>query len=231
MEKGFRRGRLIVESVVIVGSILLAFWIDAAWELRGQAAERTALFRALQEDFEGYEDVLAQRIFHSREDSVAAERILAVTGTDGSAMTSSELAAHLEELWGGGLIDLPRGATAALEDARRDLIDSPELLEALLAWQQEVDGVARGDEYLVWASNRLTDFTYARWPNRALSFLSAETRFPRNPEVLLSSVEFESLVYERGVASVFLLGRLQRMEERRRHVGELLTRELTGGPY
>jgi len=100
----------------------------------------------------------------------------------------------------------------------------------MLAWQQDVDRLVRSDEYLVWTINRLTDFAYARWPNRALGFLSAETRFPRNPEVLLSRVEFESLVYERGVAAVGLLGHLQQMEERRQHVDELLTRELTEGP-
>ena len=38
--------RILAEGVVIVGSILLAFWIDAAWELRGTARERTALSRA-----------------------------------------------------------------------------------------------------------------------------------------------------------------------------------------
>ena len=29
--------RVFIEGAVIVGSILLAFWIDAAWELRGEA--------------------------------------------------------------------------------------------------------------------------------------------------------------------------------------------------
>jgi len=54
--------RVFVEGVVIVSSILLAFWIDAAWELRGEARERTALLIALQEDFDGYEELLALRI-------------------------------------------------------------------------------------------------------------------------------------------------------------------------
>ena len=94
--------------------------------------------------------------------------------------------------------------------------------------QRDVERLARSDEYLVWTVNRLADFAYARWPHRSIGILSAETRFPRDPRVLLNSVEFESLVYERGVAAVALLADFQRMAERRRRIEDLLTRELAG---
>jgi len=59
-------------------------------------------------------------------------RILAATGPDGAEISGSQLRTDLETLWALALIDVPRGAsTGVLEDARRDLIRSPELLESL----------------------------------------------------------------------------------------------------
>jgi hypothetical protein len=139
-------------------------------------------------------------------------------------MTSAELETHLARIWNLSLSDMSRGATAGvLEDARRDLIQSPELLESLAVWQQSVVRLGRWDEYLVRAGERLSHYTYARWPNRGYGFFPHETRSPRNPEVLLSSVEFESLVYERGVAAVGLM-------EQRTRIERLLIEELAGGP-
>jgi hypothetical protein len=44
--------RILVEGVVIVGSILLAFGIDAAWDSREEGVQSRALLEALSEDFE-----------------------------------------------------------------------------------------------------------------------------------------------------------------------------------
>ena len=45
--------RTLVEAGVIVGSILLAFWIDAAWDRRLEGEARLQLTLALREDFVG----------------------------------------------------------------------------------------------------------------------------------------------------------------------------------
>ena len=44
--------RIGVEGAVIVGSILLAFWIDAGWEQRQDRAQAHSLLGALLDDFE-----------------------------------------------------------------------------------------------------------------------------------------------------------------------------------
>jgi len=93
-----------------------------------------------------------------------------------------------------------------------------------------VDLLVRWDDYLIRTGERLTEFTYARWPNRAYDFFPEDSRFPRDPEVLLTNVEFESLVYERGVAAVGLMEQFREMEELRGRIEELLSGELTREP-
>ena len=50
--RGVRWRRLSAEGVVIVGSILLAFGVQAWWESRGETLQSRALIAALSEDFE-----------------------------------------------------------------------------------------------------------------------------------------------------------------------------------
>jgi hypothetical protein len=54
--------RVFVEGVVIVGSILLAFGIDAAWEGRQEDAEAVEMLLGLQSAFEGHRDVFERHL-------------------------------------------------------------------------------------------------------------------------------------------------------------------------
>lgn len=56
-----RRGRILLEGVVIVLSILLAFAIDAGWEERQERRAETEILRALSAEFEAYEQRFIRR--------------------------------------------------------------------------------------------------------------------------------------------------------------------------
>jgi len=49
--------RLVAEAAAIVGSILLAFWIDAWWDDRSDVKMERALLSALLQDFETAKNV------------------------------------------------------------------------------------------------------------------------------------------------------------------------------
>ena len=64
---------MLVEGVVIVFSILLAFGIDAWWERRGEAAREREALAALAEDFAAADSVLALRVLAIDSAATAAQ--------------------------------------------------------------------------------------------------------------------------------------------------------------
>ena len=60
-EPAGRRTRIVVESLVIVLSILLAFAIDAGWDERQNRREEVEILRALSVEFERYSDRFGRR--------------------------------------------------------------------------------------------------------------------------------------------------------------------------
>ena len=66
--------RIVIEVVVIVGSILLAFGIDAAWDARGEAARRRAVIQGLTSDYQAVRrDLDRVSAFHTYNRSGAAD--------------------------------------------------------------------------------------------------------------------------------------------------------------
>jgi hypothetical protein len=75
-----RRG--FVEVAAIVGSILLAFAIDAAWESQQQRAEAAETLRALETEFMAERSELARHRARWVEVREATERLIYATSVD-----------------------------------------------------------------------------------------------------------------------------------------------------
>jgi hypothetical protein len=76
--------RAVIEAVVIVGSILLAFSIDAAWDRSLEREERMELIRAIRDDMSGTRAEISEvmpRIEESLGQTVAYFEVL-IEGTD-----------------------------------------------------------------------------------------------------------------------------------------------------
>lgn len=58
MDQGPKVGRFVVEALVIVSSILLAFGIDASWDDRKDRVEEAEGLAGLHHEFGGYRDQL-----------------------------------------------------------------------------------------------------------------------------------------------------------------------------
>jgi hypothetical protein len=137
-----------VEGVVIVGSILLAFGIDAAWEDRERDQRRDALFAALGNDMElAGAEVDRVDAFHRTGHSAAADLLnfgqVAPGNLDQLLLIDSLVAAT----WGSAAsYDAPMGAVeSVVGSGELDLVTDPELvfeltafpaLVADLAWEQ-----------------------------------------------------------------------------------------------
>jgi hypothetical protein len=81
--KGNDKRNLLAEGAVIVGSILLAFAIDAAWENRREQFERDQLVTSLMADVEATRSAIQWRVEWSERVVSKAQRILRAMAEEG----------------------------------------------------------------------------------------------------------------------------------------------------
>lgn len=207
------KSRLAAEAVAIVGSILLAFAIDAAWsgyQDRRQEAEVRELLRI---EFADARRQLAELRAEHEEIRGAALRLLTMTGPRAEVVVD---AAVLDSLLG-DITDAytfdPRQGTLAslLSSGDIGLIQDRELQSHLAAWPYVVADV-REEQVRSWddAWERLVPliarYVFHRGSARGPS------RFESDYQGLLRSREFEALVDDRRVAAQDVLGELDEAE-------------------
>ena len=129
------KGRLFVEGVVIVVSILLAFAIDAGWAERQERLEEAEIRLGLRQEFEEYRGSLVGRIEqHGR---MLAAMGLILESAESGEWTSEELT--IDEALGLAVhpptSDLGNGVRDALVQAGRlEIISDPDLRRRLAEW-------------------------------------------------------------------------------------------------
>jgi hypothetical protein len=196
------------EAVVIVGSILLAFAIDAWWEGRGEAERREALLEGLAADFALAEEQLdLARRAHGEVREVAARwLVLARSGSPAGDHVAVADTLVSEMAW--TLVTRPPMGTldALLQSGDLSLIKNPGLLGALTNWSSTLEylndfertGADQWYEdvtpYLRRAGIPITDLV---WTRRGTPNVYPVE--PRRTEVhrLLVETEWESIVQAR----------------------------------
>ena len=124
--------RLAVEGLVIVGSILLAFSVDAWWDRQGDREDQLEVLRAVESEFQTYETVLVG----------AVERLTVIVEA------SEGLIDALRSVPEGGLVAVPESQVVAvlewptlrIPSATVELagVVDPELGSLIRQWQAEV---------------------------------------------------------------------------------------------
>jgi hypothetical protein len=127
--------RLLLEGLVIVASILLAFAIDAAWDERQERAQERRLLEALEDEFAAHPPVLldAQAV-HQRfaNATFALFDTLDAAGEGEVVVVSDSL---LYPIMRGRTTQLAQGELeAALSSGAIDLIQNRDLRRRLAAW-------------------------------------------------------------------------------------------------
>ena len=127
--------RVLVEGVVIVGSILLAFGIDAWWDARQERVEEAEILAGLHREFTGNRDALNRRIEQHSNMLAAFAAILA--SIDEGDWTSTEWSVDdaIGQLLAPPTSDLGNGVRDALVQAGRlEILSNVVLRERLAEW-------------------------------------------------------------------------------------------------
>ena len=127
--------RVFVEGVVIVGSILLAFGIEAWWEGRQQRTEVTEILGGLHVEFSRIADGLQSR--RERWDSMATEiGVLLAASEANYDLPLEQSRTSLAALIYPSTFDPGSGVRDALvASGRLELIDGVDLRNSLVAWE------------------------------------------------------------------------------------------------
>ena len=132
--------RILAEGTAIVVSILLAFWIQAWWESRGDARQEQALLAALAEDFAQADELLSvvksMHVMTAR----AGEQLITL-GETGNVPEADQNGVDLliSNHFARAKFDPPMGTVeSVLGSGRIDLLSSQELIAELTKWSSVV---------------------------------------------------------------------------------------------
>jgi hypothetical protein len=229
--------RILAEGTAIVISILLAFWIQAWWESRGDARQGQALLAALAEDFAQADELLSVVKSMHVMTSQAGEQLitLAEKGEVPEAdrrnvdlLISSHFARYT--------FDPPMGTVeSVLGSGRIDLLTSQELIAELTKWSAVVTQLnnleieARDHFY-----NRIYPYLASRIQLKDLDkgypqFFDSYPWVQKQTEAykLVSDQEFISIVYLHWVIKTNILVSLEPVEASLTRIRELINVELS----
>lgn len=134
------------EGSVIVASILLAFGIDAQWELSRERADAEVILELLKSDFETTV-VEAERVFANHAGGLnAAEQLIRMAEEEAlTAADASRVDRHLSVMMvSGASFDPPLGTVESMiQSGRLSQISDPKLTAMLTAWPSEVEDLKR----------------------------------------------------------------------------------------
>ena len=106
--------RIGAESVAIIGSILLAFAIDASWDSRIERAEEQAYLGTLQIQFDESLDLLKSHVLRLKNAREATRLILSIDEANLQAVVWEDFGKLLRQSMALGRLNLPSGALEAL---------------------------------------------------------------------------------------------------------------------
>jgi len=223
-------GRLLAEAMAIVGSILLAFAIDAWWEDLSDRREEHAALQALAADFEAAVEILLRDNLAVHDSAVsAASALLELTGPNEHRALSDSLGQLIPAILRLPNFRPPLGTLDALigsGDLR--LIDSDSLRAALASFPAAVADYNRTQGYsgdVVFGS--VYPYLSRRVPIREFGLFRNEgSAFNWSATDLLSELEFENLVQIRLTNSQFASEEGRAMSKRIERILVLLESEL-----
>lgn len=193
--------RLLVEGVVIVASILLAFTIDAWWDDRQEKKTEERQLLSIVAELESNADHIQEKLDTLAVAQSAARELLSWMGPEPRTVTQLELTDTFSEMYSIGAFALLRGATEKyLSDALVERRSHDDVRKSIADWYAKGDDLERQYAWLREAHAGVGRYLIDTVP--MLHFDASHpdmqgtpsSRFPLNQSVLLSDPRFESRI-------------------------------------
>ncbi|MFC1791341.1 hypothetical protein ACFL0I_02605 [Gemmatimonadota bacterium] len=201
--------RVLVEGLVIVGSILLALAVDEWWESRELEEAEMAILERLAHEFDENEAQFERKAGEHREVLVCGEALLEVTGSQARGeLPVDSLSTLLWNFLRTSTYDPADGVLNSLiTSGEIGIITNPDLRTALAGWPSLVKDL-KEDEDAAWTHRDDVIFPFM---NDVVSFRSLHlsknqeqfqrpSDFPDGLRELLRNREFENIVASRLVS-------------------------------
>jgi hypothetical protein len=134
--------RLSIEAAAIVGSILLAFAIEAWWEDRQNRESEQVALRSLREDFEASRQELSQRLRSLENARIRFDEFQSMSPEDIERLQQSKIDDMIAGLMTGATFDPFLGTIDAMvADGRLALVRSQMIRKLLSAWLKAIDDI------------------------------------------------------------------------------------------
>jgi hypothetical protein len=235
--------RVLVEGVVIVFSILLAFAIDAWWAGVGERKQEQLALTGLEADFAGYLVALARVREKNQQRVKSARTLVNLSGPDPGEIDETGVKDLLGQVIVYSSIILPAGTLSSLlETDRLALISDSTLRLELVAWTRTLEVAEERNAYLVEESRALDAFLKPRYPmaqvlRRAQVTVQGLTiedpmsgsAFPVDVASLLADQEFANHIAFAEDASLLVIQSIEQLEVQAKRILSLTRRISTGG--
>ena len=164
------KGRPLVEGVVIVLSILLAFAIDAAWDYRGARASEAELLNSLLQEYSGNKATLERTVRSVERDIERIDTFYAMSPEQLADLPDDSVGTYWGALSRPMTFQLASGATAtALSAGNLDLIRDLQLREFVAGWPARTEDIEERAQVMVGLESSWYDFVPTRgWAQDAL---------------------------------------------------------------
>jgi len=230
MTKESRWVRTAREVIVIVGSILLAFGIDAWWDGRGERAKEREALEALSEDFAAADSILAVRVLAIDSGRVAAQSIIDLVGPSSDSRHVDSLAVLIPRIIRRPTFQPPMGnLEALLGSGELRLIRNARLKAALASFPSELAGMRETQEFgseVVFGM--VLPYLNTKVPMLKYGLMArGESDFRGDPVGLLRSLEFENLAQYRLMGLRFSLLAADGVGRKITAIREMLHEEIT----
>ena len=198
--------RLVVEGLVIVGSILLAFAIDAAWNEAQQSEEETRILESIAEEFRSIREAAVPNRAYQQERVERIDRLLGQLGPSAVVEDPDAFWADLSNVVNTGEPLLSTGAIdGVLESGGLQLLDDVALRRRLSRWRTTRAYYESIAGFIADYTDAFNAYLLTRGVAGALPLFSESgSAFPIAPEILARDPVFESqLLYLRLLAEMW----------------------------
>lgn len=167
---GRRGATFLVEFVVIVGSILAAFALDAWWTARSEDRDTRARLETLRDEFEATRAELARQSDRLESVRRGVADVLPLISPNGPTVTVDSIAGLVDMSFRMSTIELQTGSLQALlASGQLADIESQELTALLAGWPAEVARLRRQSQLLEDNRERIIEYLHDRIPTLAIT--------------------------------------------------------------